>query len=175
MPNSHAASLRVAEAPAVVEAAREAVVKAVTPATKAVAPRNSKLRWRGLACGAVVALFLAPGFLEYLITVRTKALALKAVTARMHWEAVCEASYAQEHVSITPAMMTYANYQINPEGVTQVANKKKSDTKSRRAEARGAGRGAATCLSASVRRRASTDARSSGRSRRCQWCGRRCW
>jgi len=67
---------------------------------------------------------------------RTKALALKAVTARMHWEAVCEASYAQEHVSITPAMMTYANYQINPEGVTQVANKKKSDTKSRRAEAR---------------------------------------
>ena len=40
---------------AVVEAAREAVVKAVTPATKAVAPRNSKLRWRGLACGAVVA------------------------------------------------------------------------------------------------------------------------
>ena len=62
---------------AVVEAAREAVVKAVTPATKAVAPRNSKLRWRGLACGAVVALFLAPGFLEYLITVRTKALALE--------------------------------------------------------------------------------------------------
>ena len=62
---------------AVVEAAREAVVKAVTPTTKAVAPRNSKLRWRGLACGAVVALFLAPGFLEYLITVRTKALALE--------------------------------------------------------------------------------------------------
>ena len=62
---------------AVVEAAREAVVKAVTPATKAVAPRNSKLRWRGLACGAVVALFLAPGFLEYLITVRSKALALE--------------------------------------------------------------------------------------------------
>jgi len=62
---------------AVVEAAREAVVKAVTPATKAVAPRNSKLRWRGLACGAMVALFLAPGFLEYLITVRTKALALE--------------------------------------------------------------------------------------------------
>ena len=62
---------------AVVEAAREAVVKAVTPATKAVAPRNSKLRWRGLACGAVVALFLAPGFLEYLITVRTKALVLE--------------------------------------------------------------------------------------------------
>ncbi len=62
---------------AVVDAAREAVFKAVTPATKAVAPRNSKLRWRGLACGAVVALFLAPGFLEYLITVRTKALALE--------------------------------------------------------------------------------------------------
>ena len=61
------------------EAAR--VVKAVTtpPKTKvAVATtRNSKLRWRGLACGAVVALFLAPGFLEYLITVRTKALALE--------------------------------------------------------------------------------------------------
>ena len=66
---------------------------------------------------------------------RTKALALKAATARMHWEAVCEASYAQEHVSITPAMMQYANYQINPEGVTQVANKKKHDTKHRRAEA----------------------------------------
>ena len=58
-----------------------AVVEAVTtpPRTKAVATttRNSKLRWRGLACGAVVALFLAPGFLEYLITVRTKALALE--------------------------------------------------------------------------------------------------
>lgn len=47
---------------AVVDAAREAVVKAVTPATKAVAPRNSKLRWRGLVCGAAVALFLTPGF-----------------------------------------------------------------------------------------------------------------
>ena len=61
------------------EAAR--VVKAVTKpptTTRAVAaPRNSKLRWRGLACGAVVALFLAPGFLEYLITVRSKALALE--------------------------------------------------------------------------------------------------
>ena len=56
------------------------VVEAVTTpptTTRAVAPRNSKLRWRGLACGAVVALFLAPGFLEYLITVRTKALALE--------------------------------------------------------------------------------------------------
>ena len=62
---------------AVVEAAREAVVKAVTTPPSAVAQRNSKLRWRGLACGAVVALFLAPGFLEYLITVRTKALALE--------------------------------------------------------------------------------------------------
>ena len=59
------------------EAAR--VVKAVTkpPTTKVAVQRNSKLRWRGLACGAVVALFLAPGFLEYLITVRTKALALE--------------------------------------------------------------------------------------------------
>ena len=62
------------------EAAR--VVKTVTtPPTTKVAKvavqRNSKLRWRGLACGAVVALFLAPGFLEYLITVRTKALALE--------------------------------------------------------------------------------------------------
>ena len=57
------------------------VVEAVTTpptTTRAVAtPRNSKLRWRGLACGAVVALFLAPGFLEYLISVRTKALALE--------------------------------------------------------------------------------------------------
>ena len=53
---------------------REAVVKAVP---KVAVQRNSKLRWRGLACGAVVALFLAPGFLEYLITVRTKALALE--------------------------------------------------------------------------------------------------
>jgi hypothetical protein len=53
----------------------EAVVKAVP---KAVAtPRNSKLRWRGLVCGAAVALFLTPGFLEYLISVRTKALALE--------------------------------------------------------------------------------------------------
>ena len=59
------------------EAAR--VVKAVTAplTTKVAVQRNSKLRWRGLACGAVVALFLAPGFLEYLITVRTKALALE--------------------------------------------------------------------------------------------------
>ena len=61
------------------EAAR--VVKAVTtpPKTKvAVATtRNSKLRWRGLVCGAAVALFLTPGFLEYLISVRTKALALE--------------------------------------------------------------------------------------------------
>ena len=47
------------------------------PTTKVAVQRNSKLRWRGLACGAVVALFLAPGFLEYLITVRTKALALE--------------------------------------------------------------------------------------------------
>jgi len=56
-----------------------AVVEAVTtpPRTKVAVQRNSKLRWRGLACGAVVALFLAPGFLEYLITVRTKALALE--------------------------------------------------------------------------------------------------
>ena len=57
-----------------------AVVEAVTtpPTTKAVAtPRNSKLRWRGLVCGAAVALFLTPGFLEYLISVRTKALALE--------------------------------------------------------------------------------------------------
>ena len=63
----------------VVGAAREAVVKAVTtpPTTKVAVQRNSKLRWRGLACGAVVALFLAPGFLEYLISVRTKALALE--------------------------------------------------------------------------------------------------
>ena len=55
------------------------VVKAVTtpPKMKVAVQRNSKLRWRGLACGAVVALFLAPGFLEYLITVRTKALALE--------------------------------------------------------------------------------------------------
>ena len=53
---------------------REAVGKAVP---KAVAPRNSKLRWRGLVCGAAVALFLTPGFLEYLISVRTKALALE--------------------------------------------------------------------------------------------------
>ncbi len=59
---------------AVVDAEREAVVKAVTTPP---AQRNSKLRWRGLACGAVVALFLAPGFLEYLISVRTKALALE--------------------------------------------------------------------------------------------------
>ncbi len=58
----------------------ETVVKAVTtpPRTKAVATtRNSKLRWRGLVCGAAVALFLTPGFLEYLISVRTKALALE--------------------------------------------------------------------------------------------------
>ena len=55
------------------------VVEAATPPTtrKVAVQRNSKLRWRGLACGAVVALFLAPGFLEYLITVRTKALALE--------------------------------------------------------------------------------------------------
>ena len=55
------------------------VVEAVTtpPTRKAVAPRNSKLRWRGLVCGAAVALFLTPGFLEYLISVRTKALALE--------------------------------------------------------------------------------------------------
>ena len=60
------------------QGAREAVVKAVTPpTTKTVAPRNSKLRWRGLVCGAAVALFLTPGFLEYLISVRTKALALE--------------------------------------------------------------------------------------------------
>ena len=40
------------------------VVEAVTtpPTRKAVAPRNSKLRWRGLVCGAAVALFLALGF-----------------------------------------------------------------------------------------------------------------
>ena len=58
-----------------------AVVEAVTPpptTSRAVAtPRNSKLRWRGLVCGAAVALFLTPGFLEYLISVRTKALALE--------------------------------------------------------------------------------------------------
>ena len=58
-----------------------AVVEAVTmppTTTRAVAtPRNSKLRWRGLVCGAAVALFLTPGFLEYLISVRTKALALE--------------------------------------------------------------------------------------------------
>ncbi len=55
------------------------VVKAATTATttKVAVQRNSKLRWRGLVCGAVVALFLAPGFLEYLISVRTKALALE--------------------------------------------------------------------------------------------------
>ena len=59
------------------EAAR--VVKAVTkpPTTKVAVQRNSKLRWRGLVCGAAVALFLTPGFLEYLISVRTKALALE--------------------------------------------------------------------------------------------------
>ena len=62
----------------VVDAAREAVVKAVTtpPTTKVAVQRNS-LRWPRLACGAMVALFLAPGFLEYLISVRTKALALE--------------------------------------------------------------------------------------------------
>ena len=55
-----------------------AVVEAVTLPTKKVAvQRNSKLRWRGLVCGAAVALFLTPGFLEYLISVRTKALALE--------------------------------------------------------------------------------------------------
>ena len=56
-----------------------AVVEAVaTPRTTKVAvQRNSKLRWRGLVCGAAVALFLTPGFLEYLISVRTKALALE--------------------------------------------------------------------------------------------------
>ena len=55
------------------------VVEAATPPTtrKVAVQGKSKLRWRGLACGAVVALFLAPGFLEYLITVRTKALALE--------------------------------------------------------------------------------------------------
>ena len=56
---------------AVVEAVVEAVPNAVAT------PRNSKLRWRGLVCGAAVALFLTPGFLEYLISVRTKALALE--------------------------------------------------------------------------------------------------
>ena len=61
------------------ENGREAVVKAVTtpPTTKVAVQRNSKLRWRGLFCGAAVALFLTPGFLEYLISVRTKALALE--------------------------------------------------------------------------------------------------
>ena len=56
-----------------------AVVEAVTTprATKVAVQRNSKLRWRGLVCGAAVALFLTPGFLEYLISVRTKALALE--------------------------------------------------------------------------------------------------
>ena len=70
---------------AVVDAAREAVVKAVTTPP---AQRNSKLRWRGLVCGAAVALFLTPGFLEYLITVRTKALALEKSVAELSVKAV---------------------------------------------------------------------------------------
>jgi len=53
------------------------VTKPPTTKVAVATTRNSKLRWRGLACGAVVALFLASGFLEYLITVRTKALALE--------------------------------------------------------------------------------------------------
>ena len=56
-------------------AAREAVVEAATAPT-VVVKRKSRGRIV-LACGAALALFLTPGFLEYLISVRTKTFALE--------------------------------------------------------------------------------------------------
>lgn len=77
-------------------------------------------------------LFAAPVYIcrdLSLANAKTKRELDKIVASRVRWEGVCEEAYKQEKVTITPSMMTNAEYQVNAHGVTLVQSVHKEKRK----------------------------------------------